>query len=534
MKKTNKRKILIDKALTYYRQYPDVFTENVLEIKLNLYQKALMRAFFKSKYSLWVLSRGLGKSWLGALILVVFCLLYSNTLAGIIAPSFRQSKIIIQDKIIKDLMDRSPFLRSEVKKVCVNLAEASVEFYNGSRIKALPTGDGNKIRGERFHIIMADEYPHIKKEIIDLVVNPMMVVKQGYEVGKQNYDNSIGNRLLVTSSAYYRHNHLFQLFKQYLDEIANGNNKYFTAILPWQIGVRVGLFDSDHIEKEKKRLSKDDFNMEYGCYFPNISENAWISPDDLDKCSVLKHIETFGLDNYEYVMSIDVARVEGGDNTIVHIFKLVPRKSYLEKQLIYTLSMNGEKFEEQARQIRNLLKKFPNVIRIFMDTQTIGQGLADELSKEYWDLEELKSYPPLIDVNDEKAVKNIKNGIPIIFGITPSAENNHKMGMAVKKNTQKHYLKMYSIDAGDDIIENNKELTEEEEKIVLEAEATRREVMNIEAKPQGMYLKFEPKDSTARKDRWSALGLGLYGIELIEEERNFDSDNVCVGKVSSI
>jgi hypothetical protein len=288
------------------------------------------------------------------------------------------------------------------------------------------------------------------------------------------------------------------------------------------------LFDVDHIEKEKKRLSEMDFRMEYECIFPNMSENAWIEPKDLEECAVLKHLEMSALKNYEYIMSLDVARVEGQDNTIAHVFKLVWRKNCLEKHLVYTLSMNGEKFETQAHEIRQLLKKYP-VIRIFMDTQTIGQGLADELSKEYWDFEELKFYPPLIDVNDEQAVSNIKNGVPLIFGITPTAENNHRMGMAVKKDTQKHYLKMYSLDAGDDKIEKNITLTAEEEKQVLEAEATRREVLQIEAKPQGMYFKFETTGK--RKDRWSALGLGLYGAELIETERMQDDDNVCVGSV---
>lgn len=140
--KYRKRKKLLAEAIVYFRKKPDVFCEEVLEIKLNLYQKVLLRAFFNAKYSLWVLSRGLGKTWLGALALVIYCMLYKGTLAGVIAPSFRQSKILVEDKIIKDLMDRSPFLRSEIQKVVVSQAEARVEFYNGSRIMAVPTGDG--------------------------------------------------------------------------------------------------------------------------------------------------------------------------------------------------------------------------------------------------------------------------------------------------------------------------------------------------------------------------------------------------------
>jgi hypothetical protein len=122
------RKQIVLELVKYYRRYPDRYCEEVLEIKLNLYQKVLVRAFFKKKYSMWVLSRGLGKTWLGALCLMIYCILYPNVLAGVIAPSFRQSKLVIEDKIIKDLLDRSPFLKSEVSRSILNMAEAKIEF----------------------------------------------------------------------------------------------------------------------------------------------------------------------------------------------------------------------------------------------------------------------------------------------------------------------------------------------------------------------------------------------------------------------
>lgn len=140
--KYKRRRKLLAHSIAFFRKYPEVFIDQVLEIKLNLYQKVLIRAFFDSKYSLWVMSRGLGKTWLGALALVTYCMLYKGTLAGVVAPSFRQSKITVEDKIIKDLMDRSPFLRGEVSKTIVSQAEARIEFFNGSRIMAIPTGDG--------------------------------------------------------------------------------------------------------------------------------------------------------------------------------------------------------------------------------------------------------------------------------------------------------------------------------------------------------------------------------------------------------
>lgn len=522
-----KRKHLFSEALAYYRRYPDVFCEDIVGIKLNTYQAILLRAFFRKKYTLWVLSRGLGKTWLGALALVIYCILYRNTLAGVIAPSFRQSKILIEDKIMKEIMNQSEFVRSEISRTMMNMADARVEFYNGSRIMAVPMGDsGDKIRGLRFHVLICDEYAQIKPEVLDLVVNPMMNVRRNYEVGKTDYDDEIGNRLLITSSAYLQHNHLWKTFKQYSEEMAAGNPSYFVAALPYQVGIDVGLFDSDHIEKEKKRLSPVDFDMEYGSIFPRTSEDIWIDPVDLERCSILRNIELAGVAGFEYIMGLDVARVDGGDNTVIHVIKLVWGKDHLEKHLVCTISLNGLKFEEQARWVRRLLKMYPNTIRIFMDTHTIGQGLADELSKPFFDVDDEKHYPPLIDINDEQAVANIQNGVPIIYGIKPTQENNHRMGMAIKKDTQRQTLKLYSSEAGDDLlITKDKKLTQEEERQVLEAEATRRELIQIEAKPRGMYLAFEAPTKRARKDRWSALGLALLGAEYIEEERMLEQED---------
>jgi hypothetical protein len=59
--KQRKRMALVGEAIAFYRRFPDRFCEEILEIKLNLYQKVLMRAYFGKKYSMWVLSRGLGR-----------------------------------------------------------------------------------------------------------------------------------------------------------------------------------------------------------------------------------------------------------------------------------------------------------------------------------------------------------------------------------------------------------------------------------------------------------------------------------------
>lgn len=503
-------------ALEYYQERSDDFIEDVLDIPLNIYQKMLVRAFFIYSFLVWVLCRGLGKTWLGVLCIVTYDLLNPGTKSGIVAPAFRQAKNAIQEKYKDELCEMSPFLRQEESNYICNTQKARVEWFNGSWLEAFPVGtDGAKIRGARLHVVLIDEAAYVPKYIIDNVVKPMMIVKRGYKVGKTD-DEYSGNKVLMTSTASFRFNHLYALFVEYFKRmIEPDNTTYFAMTLPYTVGIRVGLFDEEIVKQQRELMTDMEFEMEYLGRFPRLLTNAWISYDDLQKCSDLDHIEVNGFEEFEYIMSIDVARVEGQDNTVIDVFKLHWYKDHVEADLVYITSMNGEKFEEQAKRVRSVLKKFPNVKRIYQDTMTIGQGLTDELAKDYFDTEEQKWYPPLIDHNSEQAMKNKDktNGIDIIYGVKPTAEINHKMGYAIKTFTQKGWLHLYPFR-----IEEHRDLSIEERTLLYETESTRMEILNIQTMGMsGGWVKFGTKSK--RKDRWSALGFGLYGVQEIAEER---------------
>lgn len=378
-----------------------------------------------------------------------------------------------------------------------------------------------KIRGARLHLVFIDETAYVPKFIIDTVVKPMMIVKRGYKVGERQ-DDYAGNKVLMTSTANYRFNHLYATFVDYFRRmIQPGNTQYFAMTLPYMVGIKVGLFDEEIVKQQREVMNDMEFQMEYLARFPRLVENAWIKYDDLQHCSNLNFLETEGVNSFEYIMSVDVARIAGQDNTVMDVFKLHWFANHVEVDLVYTKSMNGESFEEQAKQVRKLLIKFPQIIRIFQDTMTIGQGLTDELAKDYYDVDTDKWYPPLIDMNDETAMaaRDKTKGVPIIYGIKATPEINHRMGYAVKTFTEKGWLHMYPFQ-----VEENRELTLEEKQLVYETEATRMEVMNIETfGVSGGWVKFGTRSK--RKDRWSAMGMGLYGAKMIYEERESLKDN---------
>jgi hypothetical protein len=533
-----KREQLTADLIALFKKRPDVCSEWLLGIRLNLYQKICIRGSWNKRFIIWLMARGLGKSWLGVLFLVLKAILYNDLLLGIVAPTYGQARRNIMDKLEREILRDAPFLVAEYSKFNKSQDDTSITFHNRSRIKAVSSGQDDKSsqRGDRYQILLCDEYCQFKKEIVDRVVNPTMNNVANYRPGMDK-SKIVKNQLIIASTSYFRFNHFWQEFKTYLESMLQGDKDYIIFAFPYTIGILVGLYDAVFIAKEKRRLSKEDFDMEYGCQFPALSENSWVKPHDIEKCSDLNRFYFKGDQAYETIMSFDVGVVEGGDNSCIKVGRLLPQKDgSFEVDEVRTVTMNGVSYTRQHETLRTLLKDYPRTIRIMMDVQGVGKGLYQECLKPYWDAELQKELSPLVDMNDKTACNNIINAIKIIYGINGSSELNHNMGIAIKKYFAKHKVHMYNAATS-----NNDDgiLTLEEEAQKFEAEATRREIMKIEAVPQGNYFKFQINkeisgSSTARKDRWSSLNMLLYGVELIEEERNNDDgSDTCWGVTST-
>ena len=512
-----KKKKLIAEKINEYRKRPDIMNEELLEVKQNLYQRVAIRALFNKPYNIWVWSRGLGKSWTAGLAAIDFALLYPGIRIGIAAPSFRQSKMIIENKIVGDLMDRSPFIRQEIRKINNKVDTLEVEFYNGSSIISFPVGtDGSKIRGLRLQFTIIDEYAQMNKTIVDRVIKPMLAVRSGYEVNKTDYSNDVQNRMLFTSSAYFKFNHLYQTVKDYGELISQGSEDHFVYPLDYKVGIDVGLYSSDFIENERKTQTTIDFDMEYGAKFIDLSESNWISPTELSACATENKIELNGDQEVKYVAGLDVARVSGNDNTCMKVVKLIPNEDHYIRKEVYSKALNGNTFGKQNYEIRKILDRFP-IERLYMDTTGLGVGLADELAKPYMNPDTGEIDPPLYDVNNKEHIGN-EDGSFLIYGQKFSLNFNYRLAVSMKKSVQKRKLKMYA-DETEGVYQDNLNIDELEQ--IDESRKTRNEIMSIEAKPKGNLLSFDvPKGglSEGRKDRWTALSLCMFGADEMEDE----------------
>ena len=145
---------------------PVEFCIQYLGFKPTVYQEKLLRDPAQFIVARW--SRQSGKTHCVAVLLLWSCLRNRWFNVLVLAPSVRQSKIIIRK--ITGFLPRLP------KYVALKPFKTKIEFYNGSRIQAFPNSP-ETIRGEPgVNLLYVDEFSYIKddKELYEGAIFSMM------------------------------------------------------------------------------------------------------------------------------------------------------------------------------------------------------------------------------------------------------------------------------------------------------------------------------------------------------------------------
>lgn len=129
---------------SFYRANPHRFAEEYLGIGLHLFQKILVYMCFRVDYMMYLAARGQGKSWLIAVICCIRCILFPQTRIVLASGTKGQSKLVITEKIAKDLFISSPNLAREIKEIKTSANEIVVIFQNGSTITAVTSTDSSR------------------------------------------------------------------------------------------------------------------------------------------------------------------------------------------------------------------------------------------------------------------------------------------------------------------------------------------------------------------------------------------------------
>jgi hypothetical protein len=320
-------------------------------------------------------------------------MLYPGQKVGLLAPSFRQSKFIFAE--VEKIWSKAPILQEATTGRPTKASDKCyLNFKTSGRsppsvIEAIPLGDGGLIRGARYFVILADEFAQIPSEIFNTVITPMgattldpmenvrkrelqaKLIEKGIDISTLEEPET--NKIIMTSSAYYQFNHMYNQLQTYKRHIQEGIKGYAVNTVSYR-SMPPGFLSENNIREAQSNSTKDQFMMEY--------EAIWLSDSSgIFKASLVENctkdssftVKLKGDTGKEYVLGVDPARTKDGF-TICVIELDRPNK------VVAAYEYYKQDFPKMSQIIMDVCDKF-NVIRIHMDAGGGGLAIKDLLEE---------------------------------------------------------------------------------------------------------------------------------------------------------
>lgn len=540
---------------SFYRANPHRFAEDYFGLRLHLFQKILIYLAFKNDFFMYLAARGQGKSWIIAVICCIRCVLWPGSMIILASGTKGQARLIITQKIAKQLYNVSPNLVREIKDIKMNQNDTMILFQNGSSIEAVTSTDSS--RGYRGNFLILDEFRLIDKEKLNKVLRMFLTSnRQPPYLTKLKYSHlTEENKELYISSCWYKSHWMYEKFKSFVVSMCKGYD-YFVCGFPYQLSMEHGLLSQKRVQQ---MIDEPDFDpvgwlMEMECLFFGESEKAFFKLDDIQKCRTLlkpfypvnnlnvldkkNKVKKISKQNGEYrIIGCDVAMMGGNenDNTIYTLIRMMPNRGEYIRQIVYIESLNGQHSETQAIRLKQLFYDF-ECDYVIMDTLGNGLSLYDDCAKILYDPERDVEYPAWCAMNSEE-MKNRAlddNALPIIYSVKVVQQQvNHEIAMFLKTCFEKRKIKLLvnELEGKEFLIENDKEYlkksVEEQVNMIMPYTQTTvlvNELVNLEYEVKSGYVKLK-ETGTGRKDRYSSLSYGVYYTKLLEAELNKNQED---------
>lgn len=433
----------------FYRANPHRFVEEVLGIRLKLFQKILIWAMMHNHYFMFIAARGMSKTWLTALFCVVRCILYPGSKIVVCAGTLKQANNVLL-KIQDELMKHSSFLRSEIEKCNIGQNDAIIMFRSNSWITTRTSTDN--ARGARANIIVVDEFRMVDESILNMVIRKFLTSPRqpGYLNKKEYAHLQERNKEIYMSSAWFKSSWAWKKLQAYVVNFFDDTKKYFVCGLPYQLSILEGLLSREQILDE---MSEADFNemafeMEMGAmWFGDTGDNLF-KFDNFNKRRKIKYcllplkfyndklkVPDVG-DTEERILSVDVALMKSNkkkkkqnDAAALYINNIIQTDDITyQSNFIY-----GETFEGLTTDALGII-----VMRYFyeykctqlvVDTQGLGLGVYDFICKDQYDNETGKTYKALKCCNDDDmAIRcKVKDANEVVWSVKATDTFNNEI-----------------------------------------------------------------------------------------------------------
>ena len=363
-------------------------TDLITGVQLFTFQHMAIKSMLESDYFLGVWSRGMSKSYTTGIYAVLDAILNQGVETGILSRSFRQSKMIF--KKIEDIAAKP---EAYLLKQCITHVSKSNDEWvmeiGKSRIRALPLGDGEKLRGFRFHRIIIDEFLLMPERIYNEVIVPFLSVVQNptqreelHQVeskliaqGKMKEEERYqwpNNKLIALSSASFKFEYLYKLYEQYENLIFNPKNNEKTKRCVMQFSydcAPVQLYDQNLINQAKATMSESQFMREFGAQFTDDS-SGYFKISKMALCTVpdgeMPSVEVVGKAEDKYIVAVDPSwsETESSDDFAIQVLKINDEKQI--STLVHSYALSGSSLKDHIKYFLYILKNF-NVVAVCMD-----------------------------------------------------------------------------------------------------------------------------------------------------------------------
>jgi len=378
------------KLYEFLRENITFSTNLIAGVDLFPFQHMAIKAMFESDYFLGIWSRGMSKSWTTGIFAFMDAIMNQGVEIGILSKSFRQAKMIF--KKIEDIAAKpeANYLTQCITKVTKANDEWVMQIGESS-IRALPLGDGSKLRGFRFHRIIIDEMLLMPERIYNEVIVPFLSVVQNpkeredlfnfesqlIEQGEMKEEDRFiwpNNKLIMLSSASYKFEYLYKLYENFEGLIkqgeSGGKNKASRTIMHFSYDCAPKqLFDVNLIEQAKSTMSQSQYDREFGAIFTDDS-SGYFKISKMKECTVEEgvdpSVEVKGEEGAEYLLAFDPswAESESSDDFAMQVFKM--NKETKQGVLVHVYAMAGESLKNHINYFIYLLENF-NIVSIVGD-----------------------------------------------------------------------------------------------------------------------------------------------------------------------
>jgi hypothetical protein len=363
-------------------------TDLLLGVKLFPFQHMAIKSMFETDYFLGVWSRGMSKSFTTGIFAVLDAVLNQGVEIGILSKSFRQAKMIF--KKIEDIANKpeAAFFRQCITKTSKSNDEWLMEI-GTSRIRALPLGDGEKLRGFRFHRIIIDEFALMPERIYNEVIIPFLSVVENptqrdelfkletrlmEEKKMKEGDRHIwpNNKLIALSSASYKFEYLYKLYQQFEFLISAEKQKDNASRCVMQYSYDCAppqLYDQNLLHQAKATMSQSQFEREFGAIFTDDS-SGYFKTSKMALCTVSDGespcVEVQGDPSSEYILAFDPSwsQTESSDDFAIQILKLHAEEQ--KATLVHGYALSGTSLKNHIDYFLFCLENF-NIISVCGD-----------------------------------------------------------------------------------------------------------------------------------------------------------------------